>query len=267
MAEAKAALSQVIRPGRIGLLAIYLAFCAVVVRSLGMDVSRPLLVRYLLLELSYLVLFTWLFWKLDSPQPLIHFYFVVQSALVLAMFSLRPQFDFVVVLFILLSYQVSLVFSASVRWTWIGILVFLTLAGLIFFQGFWHGLALSMTNIAAEIVIPTYVSVSYDLEMSRARSQALLAELQQKHQQLKAYSEQAEELAVIKERNRLARELHDTVSQLIFSIALSTRSAQMMLTKDPERVPEQLRRLQEMTGEALRQLRSFISQLRPPVKK
>jgi len=68
----------------------------------------------------------------------------------------------------------------------------------------------------------------------------------------------------MQERNRLARELHDTVSQLIFSISLLTRSAQLLMEKEPERVPEILMRLQKMTADALSQLRSFITQLRPP---
>ena len=68
----------------------------------------------------------------------------------------------------------------------------------------------------------------------------------------------------MQERNRLARELHDTVSQLIFSINLTTRSAQLLLKKDPARVPDQLKRLQEMTTDALSQLRSLITKLRPP---
>ena len=70
----------------------------------------------------------------------------------------------------------------------------------------------------------------------------------------------------MQERNRLARELHDTVSQLIFSISLTARSAQLLLKRDPARVPEQLNRLQEMTTDALSQLRSLITQLRPPQK-
>jgi signal transduction histidine kinase len=92
----------------------------------------------------------------------------------------------------------------------------------------------------------------------------LLAELQQAHQKLQEYAEQADELATARERNRLARDLHDTVSQLIFSIILTARSARLLLDRDPARLPEQLDRLQEMTSNALSQLRSLIAKLRPP---
>jgi signal transduction histidine kinase len=54
------------------------------------------------------------------------------------------------------------------------------------------------------------------------------------------------------------------VSQTIFGITLTSQAARLLLERDPARVPEQLDRLQEMTGSALGQLRSLIAQLRPP---
>jgi signal transduction histidine kinase len=81
---------------------------------------------------------------------------------------------------------------------------------------------------------------------------------------LQSYAGRVEEMAAMQERDHLARELHDTVSQSIFSISLTARSAQLLLERDPARVPEQLDRLKEMTAESLSQLRAFITQLRPP---
>ena len=155
-------------------------------------------------------------------------------------------------------------FSTYSVWGWVGIFIFLSGASLIFFHGLTKGLALSLTTIAADLVAPAYFIVSHENEQARRRSQVLLGELQEAHQRLQAYASQVEDLAALQERNRLARELHDTVSQLIFSISLTTRSAQVLLHSDPARLPEQLERLQSMTGEALAQLRSLITRLRPP---
>ena len=102
---------------------------------------------------------------------------------------------------------------------------------------------------------------------TRRRAGALLADLQSAHTRLQEYAAQAEELASARERNRLARELHDSVSQAIFSITLTSQSARILLEREPARVPEQVDRLQEMTGQALVQLRSLIAQLRPPQDK
>jgi signal transduction histidine kinase len=91
----------------------------------------------------------------------------------------------------------------------------------------------------------------------------LLIDLQSAHQKLQEYASQAEELAAARERNRLARELHDSVSQVIFSVTLTSQAARLLLEQDPSQVPTQIERLQQMTFGALAQLRSLIAQLRP----
>jgi len=253
-----------LRPGRIGLVVVYLAFLAVVFRTLVMEENYPLLSWYIVFELVFLVLFTFLLLMPNIPDWLKHFCLFMQSIFVLYALSWRPEFDFLVVLFLLLTYPASILFTGRVRWLWIFILVLLTCGSLIFYLGVIRGLALSLTTMASEVVLPAFLIVNHEIEMDRRKSQVLLKELQETHKQLQLYASQVQDLAAMQERNRLARELHDTVSQLIFSINLTTRSAQLLLKKDPALVRKQLIRLQEMTTNALAQLRSLISQLRPP---
>ena len=177
---------------------------------------------------------------------------------------MRPEFDFLILLYVLLSAQASLVFGERMRWAWVGVFVLLSGGSLIYYLGAARGLSLTLTTIAGEIVIPSFMIVSRENETARRRSQALLAELKETNQRLQLYASQAEDLAGLQERNRLARQLHDTISQMIFSILLTIRSAQVLLDLDPARVPEQLDNLQALTGEALAQLRSLIARLHPP---
>jgi signal transduction histidine kinase len=253
-----------IRLGRIGYLAIYLVFAAVVARTLTVESIRPLLPIYLIAELLFLILYSAVLIAEHLPVWVLHLYFAFQSALILWMISIHPEFDFLILLYVMLSAQVSLVFGGRVRWVWVGIFVLLSGGSLMFYLGALRGLSLSLTTIAGEIVIPAYVTVYYENEAARRHSQALLEELQEKNQRLKEYADQVEDLAAVQERNRLARRLHDSVSQLVFSISLTARSAQLLLESDPARLPEQLNRLQAMTSEALAQLRSLITRLRPP---
>lgn len=74
---------------------------------------------------------------------------------------------------------------------------------------------------------------------------------------------QAQQLAVLEERNRLARDLHDSVTQTIFSLTLAAESAHTMLTKRPEKVENQLEKVQNLARGALTEMRSLIFQLRP----
>jgi len=253
-----------LRPGRIGLVVIYLAFLAVVFRTLVMEENRPLLSWYIVFELGFLVLFTFTLLMPNIPEWIKHFCLFLLSMIVLYALSWRPEFDFLVVLFLLLTYPASILFTGRIRWLWIFILVLLTSGSLIFYLGVIRGLALSLTTMAGEIVLPAFLIVNHEIERDRRESQILLNELQETHQQLQLYASRVEDLAAMQERNRLARELHDTVSQLIFGINLTTRSTQLLLEKKPDRVREQLNRLQAMTTDALAQLRSLISELRPP---
>jgi signal transduction histidine kinase len=262
MAERNQASYEPLKPGWIGVVVFYLAFAAVLVRTLGLEEIRPMIGWYLALEAIYLVLFTLALWKYNLPGRMVYLYLLVQSALVIGLLSLRPEFDFLVLLFMMLTYQASLAFSGRTRWSWTVFLVCLTGGSLIFYLGLLRGLALSLTTIAAEIILTMYIQVNHEIDLARGKSQRLVGELQAKHQQLSSYSDQVEELAALQERNRLARELHDTVSQLIFSISLTTRSAQLLLEKDPGKASEQLLLLQGMTGDALRDLRALITQLR-----
>ncbi len=72
-----------------------------------------------------------------------------------------------------------------------------------------------------------------------------------------------EQIAAIEERNRLARELHDSVSQTMFSIILNTRATQILVDREPNRVRPQLEKLQILTQDALTEMRGLIAQLRP----
>ena len=251
------------RPNWIGLIVLYLVFMAVVLRTFAIEANRPLISWYLVFELAYLILYTAGFFQLKLPSWVKHLNLALQSAIVLYMISWRPEFDFLAVLFLLLSYPASLFFTGRKLWGWILGLVLLTGGSLIYYLGIIRGMALSLTTMAAEIVVPAFITVNHATEKARIQSQALLNELQETHHRLESYASQVEELAAVQERNRLARELHDTVSQLIFSINLTASSAQLLLRKDPTGVPEQLNRLQEMTADALSRLRSLITQLRP----
>jgi signal transduction histidine kinase len=76
--------------------------------------------------------------------------------------------------------------------------------------------------------------------------------------------ERSRELSVISERNRLALELHDVVSQKLFSMMLTAEAAVTQLDRDPAVAREQVGRVRDLAREALDELRSLILGLRPP---
>src|SRR5690606_34377713 len=75
--------------------------------------------------------------------------------------------------------------------------------------------------------------------------------------------EKAQALAVLEERNRLARELHDSVSQALYGIGLGARTARMLLDRSPDRVAEPLDYVLSLAEAGLTEMRALIFQLRP----
>jgi PAS domain S-box-containing protein len=74
---------------------------------------------------------------------------------------------------------------------------------------------------------------------------------------------QAAELASSEERAHLARELHDSVTQALFSMTLLSRSIELLLDRDPSQVPGKLASLRELQRDALAEMRALIFELRP----
>jgi signal transduction histidine kinase len=75
--------------------------------------------------------------------------------------------------------------------------------------------------------------------------------------------ERSRELSILSERNRLALELHDVVSQKLFSLNLAAEAATTLLDRGPEEARPQLERVRDLARDALAELRSLIFGLRP----
>ncbi len=190
-------------------------------------------------------------------------YFGMQTALVVGMGLIVPSFDFLWGLYLILAGQAYFYSPRRAALIWMGL--WIVIAGLFLLRamGAALGLAILLNFIAVSIFMISFGTASWQAEEARNESTALLRDLQTAHAQLQDYADRAEELSAVRERNRVARELHDSVNQSIFSITLTAEAARTMLDRDPARVPPYLDQLQEMTNSALAQLRSLIGQLRP----
>ena len=79
---------------------------------------------------------------------------------------------------------------------------------------------------------------------------------------------QKAQLAVLEERQRVARELHDSITQALFTLTITLETAQAFSKKDPSRVPALVERAHQVAKNALAETRALISDLRPaPLEK
>ena len=77
-------------------------------------------------------------------------------------------------------------------------------------------------------------------------------------------NERSRELALVEERTRLARDLHDAVSQKLFSLRLTADAAATLIMTDTDRAAAELGRVQRLAREASAELRAVLAELRPP---
>jgi signal transduction histidine kinase len=175
----------------------------------------------------------------------------------------HPYFDVWGILFIYPSVQVLRFFKPMLTITWLITYAVIVLGVLTLTLGV-AGFTAGLTMVAGSIGFVSFEILYTQAEAAQRNSQKLLADLREAHNKLVAFTGQVEELTTVQERNRLARDLHDTVSQEIFSITLNAQAVSVLLERDPERVPAQLDQLQVLTNGTLVKLRSLITQLHPP---
>jgi len=76
--------------------------------------------------------------------------------------------------------------------------------------------------------------------------------------------ERERELSIVEERNRIARELHDAVTQKLFSLRLTAEAASTLLERDPARAATELATVRRLATEATEELRTIVVGQRPP---
>jgi signal transduction histidine kinase len=108
------------------------------------------------------------------------------------------------------------------------------------------------------------------LREEQARSKRLLREvtasqaaLERAHRQLQASAATQQQVAVLEERQRLAREIHDSVAHGLTALVVQTQAARKLLEKDPARAPEVVAKCEEMAREALQETRRAVRALHP----
>ncbi|MFD6973936.1 GAF domain-containing sensor histidine kinase [Streptomyces sp. NPDC059979] len=75
--------------------------------------------------------------------------------------------------------------------------------------------------------------------------------------------ERSRELTIAEERSRLAHELHDAVSQKLFSLRLTAQAAAALVDRDPARAKDELQQVAALAAEAADELRAAVTELRP----
>ncbi|MGN0356132.1 MAG: sensor histidine kinase [Muricoprocola sp.] len=92
---------------------------------------------------------------------------------------------------------------------------------------------------------------------------SLYHELQTANEQLQEYADMSERMAQTRERNRLAREIHDTLGHTLTGIAMGLDACMALIDISPEMTKEQLEKLSTVSREGITDIRRSVNELRP----
>jgi len=197
-------------------------------------------------------------WLLQGSQA---FYLALQAGLVMKLLTLPPLNDFCGLLFVPLSIQAVRFYRRRVGVIWIT--GFTLSMALILVRGgakFPGGLFMALLFGGTCFLAGNYSHLIQTAGEARRDNQRTLTELQTVHSQLQNDTQQRQELAAEKERHRLARELHDSVTQNIFSMNLTAQSTRLLLKKDPGRVDPMLEQMQRLAHSVMDEIQMVAIQ-------
>ncbi len=123
----------------------------------------------------------------------------------------------------------------------------------------WAGLPLFL---AGQIFIVVFTQMAVNEEKARSEVEDLVQELEAVNHRLREYAMQVEELAITKERNRLAREIHDGLGHYLTTIHMQIQAARAVMQRDPKKASDALGAAQSQSQEALLDVRRSVAALR-----
>ena len=170
------------------------------------------------------------------------------------------------ILFFIISAQAMMLLPFSGALLWLLLLALISGGAFWAAEGLAGGLLTMIVYSGGYMFFGIFGRSLMQAQLAKQRSDELLTELQQTHQQLQEYVLQVEQLAVAEERNRLAREMHDAIGHRLTVSAVQLEGAQRLIEKEPHRAEEMVGTVREQVREALTELRQTVATLREPLE-
>ena len=138
---------------------------------------------------------------------------------------------------------------------------------LVFYNTGAAGILQSILNILELVNVVMYivfliVTLRYQMDET-ARIMRLNEELTEANIMLEDYSKKSAEMAQTQERNRLAREIHDTIGHVLTGIVTGLEACLLILDVKPELARTQIEAIQETARQGMKDVRSSVRALRP----
>jgi signal transduction histidine kinase len=143
-----------------------------------------------------------------------------------------------------------------------GLILVLSVAPIALMIGIATAVQATLGYLAGIIFVVVFTQIASSEERARGEVERLALELSQANQQLRFYAVQAEELATVRERNRLAREIHDSLGHYLTTVNMQLEAARAVMESDPAKALDALQKAQALTREGLADVRRSVASLR-----
>ena len=184
-------------------------------------------------------------------------YFGAQWAvLVLLLLVKVSSSDSLSFLFLFASIHAALVLTRRAAAFWV-MAYYLTVATAVLMARGSVGLFAAAFYFVTYVVCGVFGTILQQAELAREHNQRLVEELQSTQKKL-------QELAVVEERNRLARDLHDSVKQQVFAISMQLSAAKTSLSES-DKAYASVTQAERLAQQAGAELTTLIQELRPPI--
>ena len=207
------------------------------------------------------------FWRYgETPPARVAAALLLLRAVLIEIVAQLDDFSFSPFLYLVIPFTAALYFSSRVGYSlaalsWIAFVVKFSL-----YQPDWYTVPTALHQALLFTVALAFAlamaRVIKNERVSRARAEHLLAALEHSHQQLQVYAAQVGELAVAQERNRLAREIHDSLGHYLTVINVQLEKALAFRETRPAEAGQAVGDAKRLAGEALRDVRRSVGALR-----
>ena len=238
-----------IRSPRLLNLAVYLTSTVMAGISLALVPDRATQAAAIALCVAFSVVHRLGFWAATNQRQMLA-YFAVQTAIITVLVGVTHTSDPFTFPFFLLTIQAVTVFASRPGIAWV--VLFFAISSI---SALWNRGAVGVINIllntAAFFFAGVFAYLLRQAEQTRREKEQLL-------QELRATQRQLQDLAVVEERNRLARDLHDSAKQQAFALSAQLDAAHSLIWRDLPAAERHLGQAEQLADNLRHELAGMI---------
>lgn len=268
MKAASRKLIKLIRSGDLGFIAVVIVayFSAIATVGYAPRAFTPFRLTLLVSAgVAYLVTGTYGFARCRrsrASRAAAYLYFAIQIVLSATIIYLLPSGAIFLITLPLAGQSVVLLSGRGVSAV-CGVIFLMMVAPIWWRGGIIPAFIVGMIFLTGMVFVVVFTQIAVNEREARAEVERLAAELSEANLKLREYASQVEELATARERNRLAREIHDSLGHYLTVVNVQIEAARAVID-DRTRALDVLRKAQSLTQEGLTEVRRSVAALRSP---